>query len=141
MIVLDTDHVTFIERTGSAHADRLRVRLQNVGTETVATTIITYEELTRGWLASVAGAKNLAKLIRAYADLGSHLDVFRRVQVLQFDDRAAMTFQMLRTARVRIGTLDLRIASIALAQGATLLTRNLRDFGRVPDLRIEDWTV
>lgn len=35
--------------------------------------------------------------------------------------------------------MDLKIASIALANDATVLTRNARDFGKVPNLRIEDW--
>jgi predicted nucleic acid-binding protein len=37
--------------------------------------------------------------------------------------------------------MDLRIASIALTTGATLLSRNLRHFRRVPGLASEDWTV
>ena len=35
--------------------------------------------------------------------------------------------------------MDLRIASIVPANSATLLSRNLRDFERVPDLQVEDW--
>jgi tRNA(fMet)-specific endonuclease VapC len=35
--------------------------------------------------------------------------------------------------------MDLKIASIALAHDATLLTRNTRDFAQVPGLRIENW--
>jgi tRNA(fMet)-specific endonuclease VapC len=35
--------------------------------------------------------------------------------------------------------MDLKIASIALANGATLLTRNTRDFQKVPGLQIENW--
>lgn len=48
---------------------------------------------------------------------------------------------LLTGAKVRVGTKDLRIASIVLANNATLLTRNNRDFSRVPDLRSEDWTI
>lgn len=35
--------------------------------------------------------------------------------------------------------MDLKIAAITLAQDALLVSRNLRDFSRVPDLRVEDW--
>ena len=35
--------------------------------------------------------------------------------------------------------MDLRIACIVLAHNATLLTANLRDFRKIPDLRVEDW--
>jgi tRNA(fMet)-specific endonuclease VapC len=39
-----------------------------------------------------------------------------------------------------IGPLDLMIASQALAQRATLITNNTREFGRIRSLRCEDWT-
>jgi tRNA(fMet)-specific endonuclease VapC len=50
------------------------------------------------------------------------------------------TFDQLKSAKIRIGTMDLRIAAIALSRNLTVLTRNLSDFGKVPGLRIEDWT-
>jgi tRNA(fMet)-specific endonuclease VapC len=40
-----------------------------------------------------------------------------------------------------VGTLDLKIAAMALTNGLTVLTRNRRDFGRVPGMVIEDWSV
>ncbi|MCH8923806.1 MAG: type II toxin-antitoxin system VapC family toxin [Planctomycetes bacterium] len=45
----------------------------------------------------------------------------------------------LRKQRVRIGTMDLKIASIALANNATLLSANTRDFVQVPSLQLENW--
>jgi tRNA(fMet)-specific endonuclease VapC len=45
----------------------------------------------------------------------------------------------LRHARIRVGTQDLRIASIALAHNALLVSANLQDFEQVPGLRVEDW--
>ena len=59
---------------------------------------------------------------------------------MSFDAAAADRFDSLRAARVHVGTLDLRIAAIALANDKTVLTRNVRDFRKVPGLRVEDWT-
>jgi len=62
------------------------------------------------------------------------------MQIAAFNEQAARLFDDLRAAKARIGTLDWRIASIALANDWTLLTRNLVDFDHVPNLRVEDWT-
>ena len=54
---------------------------------------------------------------------------------------ASAAYDGLVAKRVRIATMDLRIAAIALDQGLTLLTRNARDFSKVPGLIFEDWTI
>ena len=59
--------------------------------------------------------------------------------LLSFDARALEQFQRLWLVRPRIGTMDLKIATIALANGAILLSRNLTHFSRIPALRVEDW--
>jgi len=61
--------------------------------------------------------------------------------VLEFDLRAATEFQRLRKRHRTIGTMDLKIAAIVLANDATLLSRNLTDFRRIPELKVEDWTL
>jgi tRNA(fMet)-specific endonuclease VapC len=60
--------------------------------------------------------------------------------ILPFEGDALSTFQSLWLQRLRIGTMDLKIAAVALANDATLLTRNLADFNQVPSLKVEDWT-
>jgi hypothetical protein len=50
----------------------------------VGTTIITYEEQSRGWLAIIARAKSAAEQIQAYGRLENHLDYFRRLTVHGF---------------------------------------------------------
>lgn len=79
--------------------------------------------------------------VRAFDKLGRNLKRFCDIPILAFDDQAAAIFSRLRASGIRIGTPDLRIASIALANDAILLTRNVRDFARVPGLQFEDWTV
>ena len=62
---------------------------------------------------------------------------------LPFDDAAAEVAGSLRAQLAQSGTpigpYDLQIAAIALANGCTVVTHNVREFGRVPDLVIEDW--
>jgi tRNA(fMet)-specific endonuclease VapC len=140
MLVLDTDHVSLLQWGAGDQAEHLRSRLQATN-EDVAVTIVSYEEQTRGWLAYVARARTLGQQVEAYRRLRRHLDVYRTATVLDFDEQAATELQRLQHARLRVGTMDLRIAAIALMHDATLLTRNAVDFGKVPKLRIEDWTV
>jgi tRNA(fMet)-specific endonuclease VapC len=59
--------------------------------------------------------------------------------VIRFDASAADVFQRLRNQRICVGSMDPKIASIALVEDALLLSANLRDFQRVPHLRVEDW--
>jgi tRNA(fMet)-specific endonuclease VapC len=55
------------------------------------------------------------------------------------DASAAEHFTLLRKQGVRIGSMDLKIACMVITNEATLLSRNLADFGQVPGLRVEDW--
>ncbi len=47
---------------------------------------------------------------------------------------------VLQALKTGVKPMDLRIAAIALANNLTLVTRNVSDFTRVPNLKIEDWT-
>jgi tRNA(fMet)-specific endonuclease VapC len=66
---------------------------------------------------------------------------FAVVPVVTFDANASAVLDKLGTRRLRVDTMDLRIASIALSRGLVLLTRNSADFARVPGLVTEDWTI
>jgi tRNA(fMet)-specific endonuclease VapC len=67
--------------------------------------------------------------------------MFRLFPLVPFDAASESEFQHLRALGLRVGTLDLKIAAIALTNRLTVLTRNRRDFGRVLGLTIEDWSV
>jgi tRNA(fMet)-specific endonuclease VapC len=62
------------------------------------------------------------------------------IPILEFDEQAAQEFQRLKKSYPRLGTMDLKIASVALMNQAILLTRNRSDFGKITGLYIEDWT-
>ncbi len=137
MLVLDTDHLVEFDR-GSAVGAALQHKIDNAGEE-VATTIISVEEQFRGWLAQIHRQQDPHQQIVAYQRLQRRIEFFAAWYVLPWDTDSASTFQGLRKNRIRIGTMDLKIASIVLAHNATLLSRNLRDFQQVPGLRVEDW--
>jgi tRNA(fMet)-specific endonuclease VapC len=141
MVVLDTDHLSLLQRRESAGSQILQARLDRLDIGSRATTIVTYEEQTRGWMAYMARAKTVAQEIAAYSRLKRHLDDFRTIVVLEFDERAGVEYKHLRRSRVGIGTMDLKIAGICLTHDATLLTKNLSDFGRVTGLKVADWTL
>jgi tRNA(fMet)-specific endonuclease VapC len=141
MIILDTDHLSVLERHEQPAVGHLLSRLAELPAAEVTTTVISYEEQMRGWMAYLARAPSMAHQITAYGRLLSHLDNYRRIPVLGFDEAAATQFQSLRRRHRRMGTMDLKIASIVLSHGATLLSRNLGDFSEIPDLHVEDWTL
>ena len=93
----------------------------------------------RGWLAHINRRPDPFRQISPYAELRRQIDVFADWLILAWDAESAELFLDLRRQGVRIGSLDLKIACIALTCGATLLTRNTRDFGQVPRLQLENW--
>ena len=77
--------------------------------------------------------------IPAYARLGQLFEVLSNWQIVPFDEPAANHFESLRRRRIRIGTMDLKIASIAVVNDALLVSVNERDYFVVPNLRCENW--
>jgi tRNA(fMet)-specific endonuclease VapC len=138
--ILDTDHVSLLETGHLACTKRLNL----VGYEQVATTTVTVEERLQGWLGAVrhASAPNQAdRLIWAYAGLRKTVQYVNGFVILDWTESASRKFFELRQEKVRIGTQDLRIAAIALAADAVVVTRNRKDFAQVPGLQIEDWSM
>lgn len=137
LFVLDTDHVTLFQRAHPLVREQVLARAPG----SVVTTLVTVEEQLRGRLKALRRASNGASLVAAYDRMQATLEFFRSLRLLAFDDSAFEQFARLRKQRVRIGTLDLRIAAIVLSKDAALVTRNARDFLRVPSLKLEDWSV
>lgn len=139
MYIFDTDHLSVLER-GGTNAQRLKQRLASINSTHIAASIISYEEQMRGWLSYIGKAKNVEQQVEAYKQLKQQLINYCKIPILEFDEQAAQVFQRLRKEYPRLGTMDLKIASIALVNRAVLLTRNNADFGQISGLSIEDWT-
>src|SRR5438046_959731 len=138
MFVLDTDMVSILQSAMGPIFQRLRDRIQASG-ETAFTTIVTFQEQMRGRLAQCAKANDPEKYVLAARQLHQTFEDYRDRNILDFDELAATEFRRLRGLKIRIGTMDLRIAAITLGRGVRLISRNVADFKKVPGLRVEDW--
>jgi tRNA(fMet)-specific endonuclease VapC len=140
LYLLDTDTVSFVLSNHPLTAQRLRTH-QNES----AIAIVTVHEVFNGWVSRINSAKQLEEVIFLYNQLSNALKFFQGVLVLDFDGKAASRFQSLiqNTPELNKNKLqkDIRIAAIALANNAIVITRNHRDFSLVPGLTIVDWTV
>jgi tRNA(fMet)-specific endonuclease VapC len=138
MILIDTDHLTVFTDERDARHEHLNMRME-AATDAVACTIVSVEEVLRGWLAFINRLRDVHLQIPAYVRLGQFVNFLSNWEIVPFDEKAAEHFTVLRRQLLRMGTMDLKIASIALANDAMLVTANLRDFSPVPALRCENW--
>jgi len=137
MFILDTDHISLFQRNHQT----VVARVSETPHDRLATTVITFEEQIRGRLDRIRKAKSDEEIVRAYKNLLATFIYFQSVRVIGFDEKSQTVFRSLREKKIRIGTQDLRIASVALANNATMVTRNCQDFISVPSLKIEDWSL
>ena len=140
MILIDTDHATYLKYPESDRGRRLIDRLSAVPpAEVIGAAIITVEERMRGWLAVIAKERTAMRQVAGYRELARLFEFYREFEIVLFDEAAARRFDDLRKQRLRLGTMDLKIAATAPVNDALLLSANKRDFGRVPGLRVENW--
>ena len=137
MLILDTNHYSEIERESHIGL-MLSQRLRTAGDDGFLT-IVTPEEVLKGWMAAIQPHRQADLGVRAYGEFHHSLEGFRDWFILPWTHDAARNFALLKSQKLNIGTKDLCIASIALEYDATVLTRNLRDFRKVPGLKSENW--
>jgi tRNA(fMet)-specific endonuclease VapC len=129
--ILDTDISSYIMKRSH---DAVLKRLQKVPIGVVCISVITKSEL-------LFGVEVSPRRQQDHAALDQYL---RHVEILDFPDEAAVHYAQIRGALKARGTMidanDLFIAAHARALDLTLVTNNTEEFGRVPDLKIENWT-
>ncbi len=129
MFVLDTNTLIYFFKDMGGVSKRL---LATPPSEIAVPTIVLYE-LEVGIAKSSSPSKRRAQL-----DVITGL-----VSILSFGQEEAMASARLRAGLERagspIGPLDTLIAGTALSQGAVLVSRNVAEFGRIRDLRVENW--
>jgi tRNA(fMet)-specific endonuclease VapC len=139
VFLFDTNHISVWQRGEGAEYERLCTHLENHTGDQIFVCIVSFHEMVNGWNAYSAKKGSSELLVRAYFEFENILRDFSVMQLLSFDRKAAEVFDELNQQRLRVGTMDLRIAAIAIANQMTLLTQNSVDFERVPGLSIEDW--
>ena len=143
MYLLDTDHISILQlASGSEYSDLAeRMSELQLSVDDLAFSVVSFHEQVLGAHTFISRARGAGDVVRGYRLLGEILGGFSAAPVLPFDAAAAAVFDDLRGLRIRVATMDLRIAAIALSRGLVLVTRNVSDFGRVPGLITEKWTL
>lgn len=139
MIILDTDHISALQADGGPARDNLMQRMRASLDQNFVLTAISLEEQMRGWLAEIHGELDFSKQVGSYQRLIKIVRFYDLWNLVGYEAMDAGRTVVLRKAKVRIGTMDLKIASIALSRNVLLLTANARDFAQVPGLRFENW--
>jgi tRNA(fMet)-specific endonuclease VapC len=126
-ILLDTDITSFV----FWHRDpAMRRRFLGYAVGDVGVSAITAAELRYGAAIKTSEARGVERALLSLV-------------VAPFDSAAAQVYGEIRSALRRrgtpIGPLDMLIAAHAMALGLPLVTNNLREFRRVPGLRVENW--
>jgi tRNA(fMet)-specific endonuclease VapC len=136
LYILDTDIVTLLHRGDPNVVARIAAHPPS----DVVTTAITVEEQLSGWYTYLRQATRpsdietgYTRLIQAVADLAT-------LPMLTFTVAAIAEYDRLKALKLNVGKNDLKIAAIALESGSVIVTRNVRDFGRVPGIAVEDWS-
>ncbi len=139
--LLDTDHISIFQRQSGAEYRSIALRISSHPPTDLTLSVVSFHEQVLGCHTYITRATTATEIVRGYAMLGRLLSDYAAVAVLSFDTHAAALFEGLLAQRIRISTMDLRIASVALANRLILVTRNLTDFRRVPGLTLEDWAI
>lgn len=135
--LLDTDTVSLIERGDSTVLRRILME----DPADIFVSVITLHEQMNGRFKMIDKARTPESLALAYQQFAHTFTLLRGLPILGFGEPAILRFEELLKMKLNVGKNDLRIAAIALENAVTIVTRNRRDFERVPDLIIEDWSV
>ena len=137
MYVLDSDILSLLH----AGHERVGQRREDVDAGDVATSVVTKAEILRARCEFLLKAADGDQLLRAQFWLRQSEDLLSSIQIVPIDQPAIVHFERLRAQKElrKIGGRDLLIAAIALANRATLVTRNMRHFRPIPGLQLENW--
>jgi tRNA(fMet)-specific endonuclease VapC len=137
LFLLDTDHLTLYQM---GHPQLLQNVVLHL-TDQLAISVITVEEQLTGWQRALHQAKDDSRREQIYRRMALTVEALSGWHILPLTQAALGRHAILIRQRLNVGSNDLKIAASALESNAIVVTRNLRDFGRVSGLLCQDWTV
>jgi tRNA(fMet)-specific endonuclease VapC len=135
LYVIDTDVLSLYQRGHPGLTAKVDAHPQ----QDLSITVITVEEEMAGWYVLLREARRPEELARVYERLAEAIPVLARWRILPMPHAAIIRYETLKRMSLNVRKMDLRIAAIVLEYGGVLVTRNVRDFQRVPGLLTEDW--
>jgi tRNA(fMet)-specific endonuclease VapC len=135
--LLDTTTLTHLQRGHLLVSAALAAHVA----ETVGTTAVNVEEVIGGWLKVLPRPKTNAQQAQVSQALADAVVFLAHFPLYPVTEAAFDRYDQLVKLKLNVGKMDLKIAAVALELGATVVTNNARDFGRVPGLLWEDWSV
>jgi len=136
LYVLDTDTLSLLQE---GHAAVL-ARVASCAADDLAITVISVEEQLSGWYRRLRRAKQPEALAKVYDRLTAAVRSLSHLPILSFSEAAIHRAKALQALKLNVGKMDLCIAAIALEHRAIVVSCNMRDFRRVPNLVVEDWS-
>ncbi|MBD2457554.1 type II toxin-antitoxin system VapC family toxin [Nostoc sp. FACHB-87] len=135
--VLDTDYVSLLQRGHPVVVNKVAA----VNPAEIAITLITIVEQMYGRLDVIKRGKSKQELVTAYVLFRETFNLLCQANILDFNEAAFDIYNELLKQKIRVGTQDLKIAAIALSLNATVVTRNFKDFQKIPNLKIVDLSI
>lgn len=137
LYLLDTDTLSLYQRD---HASVLW-QVTAHAADRITVSAVTIEEQIGGWSGLARAARTPGQHVFASEFLADLVPTWGRFDLTPMTTGSLAGFDRLVRLKLNVKRNDLRIAATALELGATVVTRNVRDFGRVPGLVTEDWSV
>lgn len=137
LYLFDTDHLSLYQ---AGHARVLHNLMRHIQDQ-LAVTVISIEEQLSGWQTALRKARDDVRRAEVYRRMALAVEGLAGWEVAPFSLPAMARHANLLRQHLNVGSNDLKIAAIAMEVGGTVVTRNIRDFARIPGLIWEDWSI
>ena len=135
--VLDTDTLSLFQRGHPIVTKRCAAKSPGE----LVITVSSVEEQHSGRLRFIRKVRKPDELPRVYQSPIETVRSLSKLPIISFSPAAFARYSQLIGLKLDVGRMDLRIAATVVDLGGILVTRNVRDFSRIPGLILEDWSI